>query len=235
MSSLTPWFVDVPAASGVYHLKRDPGAAPLGDVRHVVDPEPGPERVVVYEVVRLPESARVGRDREAADLDLVAHQPTAPRATTASTGTRRGRPARTAPEQVAAERQRQEHEPGVREDRDSRERPRARPRAAASDARRRAVSSPNMAAPSSWSRISRLPCRSCQTRYGLQRRDDGGRAARRAGEEAAADLETTIAVATATTIWAPPDRPPVPPRDPVDGIRNHAVERLRVRRRVPGT
>ena len=43
--------------------------------RHVVDPLPGGERVVGVQVVRLPERARVGRDREAADRHLVPDDP----------------------------------------------------------------------------------------------------------------------------------------------------------------
>src|SRR5262245_26913281 len=60
-------------------LRRVPRSRPrrtaLRDVGHVVDPVAAAERVVRAEVVRLPERARVGRDRDAADLHLVADEP----------------------------------------------------------------------------------------------------------------------------------------------------------------
>ena len=72
-------------------LRRDRRSA--GERRHVVDPLAGGERRVRVDVVRLPERARVGRDRAAADLHLVAddpgHHARAPRTTSTTPTTRR--------------------------------------------------------------------------------------------------------------------------------------------------
>ena len=122
------------------------------ELGHVVDPVAARERVVGVQVVRLPERARVGRDREAADLDLVADDPraitsTAPATTTtAATAARRpGSP----PEQVAREDERQEQEACVREDREPATAPSASRAAGACGAARRrapAARSPRRAA-----------------------------------------------------------------------------------------
>ena len=145
---------------------RGQSGAP-GTRRHVVDPAPVGEQVVGLRVVRLPERARVGRDREAARPAPGCARPTArPRAPPRRAPRAPPRPAGLAPEQVGREQQRQQQQPRVREDREPRDGAERRPPARASRRSAATSASSTIAAPSSWSRISRFRWTSCQTRYG---------------------------------------------------------------------
>ena len=86
-----------PASCGVRHRSGTGSTRRSGMSGTLVDPARPAERLVGAEVVRLPERARVGRDREAADLDLVAHDPRRER--------RRPAPARRQPRPSPARRQ----------------------------------------------------------------------------------------------------------------------------------
>ena len=69
---------------------------------------------------------------------------------------------------------------------------------------------------------------SCQTRYGLERRDHARRSARpTARGSGGRSRRRASAVATATSDLRRPDRPPVAAGDPVDRDQEPAVERLR--------
>ena len=182
-----------------------------GERRDVVDPAAVVEDVARVRVVRLPERARVGRDRVAADLHLVPHDPRRDararpcRRTSAHAPSPCARPGRS-----ARRRRRRARAGGGRAARCRGSPARddaGQPRRSGSDRRsygreRAAARGRRATSPSS---ISRFRWTSCQTTYGwsvaMQRGDE---ADTRRREAASRSRRRSSAVATATTICAIP-------------------------------
>ena len=150
------------------------------------------EQRVRLRVVRLPQRPPVGRDREAADADLVADEPWRDRDGCAGEherGDERGRArARQAPGEVERAEHRDEDEPRVAEHReaaDDAEQRREPLRRPLGDERASAARAPPR---TTWSTISRLTCTSCQTRYGFSVAIAAATSPARGADDAAADL-----------------------------------------------
>ena len=201
--------------AGVLRARRRAGKR-----RHVVDPAAAGEHVVRVQVVRLPERSRVGRDREAADRDVVAYDPRRENERGArADDEQRGQAVVREPEaHHAARRRARAAAARAARCRGSRARATA-PSAAAHHERAalrrpRAIATRTIAAARSWSRISRFRWMSCQTRYGCSvasrappsadavRRDASCRSRRRSSAVATATAMCAIADASPTT-----DRP----------------------------
>ena len=184
-----------------------PGRHP-GEIGDVVDPLAARQDRVRRRVVRLPERSGIGRDRSAADRDLVADEPRRNdgeggnhrRAGHEQGASRRPR----LPGDVDRERQGQQHEARVAEDRQSGERSRRGSRARPSAARTRRSASRVSRASRKPSRISRLTWTSCQTTYGCSVASNAAATPIHVERSRLPISSTSSAVATATSVCASP-------------------------------
>ena len=203
-----PW-----ASCGVHPLRSGIRRLSLRDVGHLVDPAAVGEHAVGVHVVRLPERARVGRDREAADVDLVADHPRRERHHREHRHGDRRHPAAAAPQQEHGEHERQQRSAG-------RSRGSRRPtRAPSSDGRPERAALGREQRQPEHRRAEQLvedlavPVQVVPDEVGLKRRDAPPRSGRsRADRNRRPISKTTSDVADRDHELRGPDRPPVEAR-----------------------
>ena len=206
---------------------RARSALPRRDVRHLVDPVARGEHVVGVDVVGLPERAPVGRDREAAELDLVADDPRRHHHHRDHRNGKGRHPAGVPPEQEAREQERQHDQPGVRQDREAAHRADrgGRPEGAP---RRREQRQPEQCRADQLVEDLAVPVQVVPDEIGLERRDHRSHQPDARRQEPPPDLEHDDRRRDRDQELREPDRPPVEAADPEDRDQEPAVERLRV-------
>jgi hypothetical protein len=204
-----------------------------GERRDVVDPLAFGERAERVRVVRLPERMRVGRDREAADLDPVAHEPRHEHEHGAGEddADKRQRTLPLMPREERGQREWQRAEPRVAEDREP-----------GDDPDRRGEPDCSCAGGSQHEQKERCGEQLVEDlavdvdvvpdQVRVQRRDECGDDRGALGEIAAADRKHDERGACRNGDLREADDHPVPV-EPVERDQKPAVERLRVRRRDP--
>ncbi len=211
-------------------LRRDRRA---GDVVDVVDPAAALQRLERLLVVRLPESARVGRDREAADADLVPHDPRREHER-GDAERERGlpRPAAAPPEDVRAEHERDEQRPHVPEDHQpehaAEQRAPAQAAALRDDEREQHRGDREEVVQDLAVHVHVVPDE-VRVQRRQQRRDEPDPPV----DDAPADLVDEPRRRDRHRGVREPDHEPVAVEHPVERDQEEAVERLRVRRRDP--
>ena len=204
---------------------------PLRQIGHLVEPLPPRERLVGVQVVRLPEGAAVGRDRDAAQLDLVADHPRGHGDHSEDRDRDRGDPAGTAPGDEDGEDHGKGEQARIGEDghaRDDAQRD-AEPRRPAGDRQQR---QPEHRGAEQLVEDLAVSVDVVPDEVGLERRDHGGDQADPRAQEPPSGLEDDDRSADGDQDLHRPHRPPVEAGDPEDRDQEPAVERLGVGRRV---